>query len=268
MASMLNCLAGIAGSIYLGKFLDRHKCFKKLQVFNAVAISAFIGLTFIGLQLDWANPLVLAIIILAGAPMSSVSVVSYQFAAEVIYPIGEVQGVSIMNTLNKLISFGLVQLTNGLTVDKPNHIKYMYGFILWVALPLIGLIPALFVREDLRRLNMKEVEKSVYIHEQELKGKDADASQTFLLEKHIQLIADEDTLQHYLHLDLSFYAQVNPKRASEHIVSQSVRLIDDYDYNNTGETDGGNVHKKQRPVSFGGSETAFRESNRRNLQSK
>ena len=97
--------------------------------------------------------------------MSSVSVVSYQFAAEVIYPIGEVQGVSIMNTINKLLSFGMVQLTEGLTDDKPNHIKYMYGFVLWVALPLIGIIPALAVREDLRRLNMKEVKKSVYLEE-------------------------------------------------------------------------------------------------------
>jgi predicted MFS family arabinose efflux permease len=165
---MLNCIAGIIGSIWLGKYLDKYKCFKKLQIFNAVAISFFISITFAGLQLDFPNWLVLMIIIIAGAPMSSVSVVSYQFAAEVIYPIGEVQGVSLMNTLNKLISFSLVQLTNGLTVDKPNQIKYMYGFILWIALPLIGLIPAFFVNEDLRRLNMKEVEKSVYFYEQNL----------------------------------------------------------------------------------------------------
>jgi predicted MFS family arabinose efflux permease len=87
---MLNCVAGIAGSIWLGKFLDKYKCFKRLQIFNACAISFFIGLTFMGLQLDFPNWLVLLIIVLSGAPMSSVSVVSYQFAAEVIYPIGEV----------------------------------------------------------------------------------------------------------------------------------------------------------------------------------
>lgn len=108
MASMLNCVAGIIGSIWLGKFLDRHKCFKKMQVAVAVAIGFMVLLTFLGLHFDWYNGIVLAIIILAGAPMSSVSVVSYQFAAEVIYPIGEVQGVSIMNTINKLLSFGMV----------------------------------------------------------------------------------------------------------------------------------------------------------------
>ena len=50
------------------------------------------------------------ITILGGAPMSSVSVVSYQFQAEVIYPVSEVQGVSMMNVINKLLTFGHVQL--------------------------------------------------------------------------------------------------------------------------------------------------------------
>ena len=74
---MLNCVAGIIGSIWLGKFLDKYKCFKRLQILNAFAISFFIGLTFLGLQLDFPNWLVLMIIVVSGAPMSSVSVVSY-----------------------------------------------------------------------------------------------------------------------------------------------------------------------------------------------
>ena len=41
----------------------------------------------------------------------------------------------------------------------------MYGFIMWVALPAIGIIPALAVEEDLRRLNMREVAHSVYLEE-------------------------------------------------------------------------------------------------------
>jgi hypothetical protein len=52
--------------------------------------------------------------------------------------------------------------------DTPEHINYMYGFILWICLPLIGLIPALVVEEDLRRLNMKDVQKSDYVEEQVL----------------------------------------------------------------------------------------------------
>jgi hypothetical protein len=55
-----------------------------------------------------------------------------------------------------------------MTDEKPDHIKYAYGFILWFVLPLIGVIPALFVNEDLRRLNMKDVEKSVYFEEKVL----------------------------------------------------------------------------------------------------
>lgn len=68
----------------------------------------------------------------------------------------------------------------------------MYGFILWVALPLIGLIPALFVKEDLRRLNMKDVEKSVYIYEKTLLNETAEGRMSILM-KH-KIIADEDTL--------------------------------------------------------------------------
>ena len=77
--------------------------------------------------------------------MSAVSVISYQFAAEVIYPIGEIQGVSLMNVVNKLLSFGMVQVSSRMTDEKPDHIKYAYGFILWFVIPLIGLIPAFFV---------------------------------------------------------------------------------------------------------------------------
>jgi len=117
-----------------------------------------------------------------------------------------------MNTLNKLISFGLVQLTNGLTVDKPNQIKYMYGFILWVALPLIGLIPALFVKEDLRRLNMKDVEKSVYLYEKSLMKETAEGRKSIML-KH-SIIANDETL-----LYLQFEPFEEEKRRSMHVVS-------------------------------------------------
>lgn len=47
----------------------------------------------------------------------------------------------------------------------------MYGFLLWIFLPLIGLIPAFFIEEDLRRLNMKDVGKSLYVEEAEINKK-------------------------------------------------------------------------------------------------
>lgn len=62
-----------------------------------------------------------------------------------------------MNVINKLATLGVVKLTSALVDDTPEHINYMYGFILWIFLPLIGLIPAFLVEEDLRRLNMKDV---------------------------------------------------------------------------------------------------------------
>ena len=62
----------------------------------------------------------------------------------------------------------MVQVSTSLTQDKPAFVKYGYGFLIWIALPLIGLIPAAFVNEDLRRLNMKDVENSVYFEEKKL----------------------------------------------------------------------------------------------------
>ena len=49
-------------------------------------------------------------LIFTGAPMFSVSVPTFQFIAEVIYPVSEIQGISLVNVINKLISFGTVKL--------------------------------------------------------------------------------------------------------------------------------------------------------------
>lgn len=111
----------------------------------AIVIPITILMTFLLLHFNAPNILVVMLAVLAGAPLSSVSVVSYQFAAEVIYPISEVQGVSLMNVFNKLMTFGIVHLTSNLVDDTPEHINFMYGFILWISLPLIGLIPAMLV---------------------------------------------------------------------------------------------------------------------------
>lgn len=43
------------------------------------------------------------------------------------------------------------------------------AFVFWVVLAVLGLIPSLFVKEDLRRLNMKEVRMSRYVEEETLK---------------------------------------------------------------------------------------------------
>lgn len=111
IASMMNCVAGITGSIMIGKYLDAKKCFKKLQIYIALAIAFWIFTTHMLLHFDIPEYVVVVWTILAGAPVSSVSVVSYQFAAEVSYPISEVQAVSLMNVVNKLVTLGVVKLT-------------------------------------------------------------------------------------------------------------------------------------------------------------
>jgi hypothetical protein len=90
----------------------------------------------------------------------------------------------------------------GLTDDTPEHINYMYGFLLWIILPLIGLIPAYFVEEDLRRLNMKEVEKSQYVEEQVLLDKtDAERKRFY---KENKIIAGDDVLEKYFDIHSRF----------------------------------------------------------------
>lgn len=98
-----------------------------------------------------------------------------------------------MNVANKLLSYGMVQLSTSLTTEKPNNVKYMYGFILWIALPLIGLIPAFFVEEDLRRLNMKNVDKSVYLGDKELMRKTKRERDTIMLTH--KMIANSKVLE-------------------------------------------------------------------------
>jgi hypothetical protein len=128
-------------------------------------------MTFFALHYDSRNWIVVIITIIGGAPISSISVVSYQFAAEVIYPVSEVQGVSLINVVNKLLTFAHMNLIEQITDDTPEQVKYMYGFILWIFLPAISLIPAFLVEEDLRRLNMKDVRNSIYVEESLLKHK-------------------------------------------------------------------------------------------------
>ena len=53
----------------------------------------------------WVGVLVIS---LSGSIMVSVPTVSYQFAAEVTYPIDEVLAIGIINTTNKLLTFALV----------------------------------------------------------------------------------------------------------------------------------------------------------------
>jgi Zn-dependent membrane protease YugP len=87
---MVYCIVGIMVSIYVGKFLDKHKCYKKMIIFIAIALTFCIVLTFIGIHFDLPHKLVLGVIILTGGPMFSVNVPTFQFVAEVIYPVSEI----------------------------------------------------------------------------------------------------------------------------------------------------------------------------------
>ena len=94
----------------------------------------------------------------------------------------------MMNVINKLLTFGHVQLVESFTDDTPDNINYMYGFILWIFLPLVALVPAFLVEEDLRRLNMKEVKKSEYFEEKDILAFNQEEKKQFVREH--KIIAD------------------------------------------------------------------------------
>ena len=68
-----------------------------------------------------------------------------------------------MNTVNKLFTFCVVLISNAIGPEG--------SLIFWACFCILGVIPAYFVKEDFRRLNMKDVEKSVYVFERNLLNK-------------------------------------------------------------------------------------------------
>ena len=92
-----------------GKVLDKYKCYKLMINLISLMIALCLTFTFLGLHFNLTHALELAIIIFTGAPMFSVSVPTFQFVAEVTYPVSEIQAISLINVINKLISFGMAQ---------------------------------------------------------------------------------------------------------------------------------------------------------------
>ena len=145
IGSMVNCVAGIACSIYVGKLLDKYRNYKAMQIYVGIACFLALLLTYLILEFNLPNFLGIAMSILGGGPVSSISCVSYQFAAEVSYPVSEVQSVSLMNIVSKLLTFGFSQLTNILVIDDATDKNFRHGFFLWMGVALVALIPAFLV---------------------------------------------------------------------------------------------------------------------------
>lgn len=183
-------------------------------------MSTVITATFLLLHFNASHIIVVAVSVMMGIPTSGITVTSYQFLAEVSYPVSEIQCITIMNMFNKILSFGFVKLTSKLTTNTPDHIKYMNGFILWIFMPLIGLIPAFLVEEDLRRLNLKEVKASKYVEEEALLSKTVIERNEFY--KNNNVIANKEVLGLFFELD-------EPKHKSERTTYRSERMTNDDD---------------------------------------
>ncbi|TNV81049.1 hypothetical protein FGO68_gene1374 [Halteria grandinella] len=145
-SQMYNSVAGIVASLYYGKWLDKNQRFKKAQLVVTLLIISAISLTFLVLHFNAPEPAFILVSIFAGVPTAAITLVSQRFISEVAKPVSEVQSISLMNMANKVVSLVLIRATSMLTCDTPTHIRFMHGFILWVALPVAGLVPAAMVR--------------------------------------------------------------------------------------------------------------------------
>jgi MFS family permease len=218
-AQTLNPVAAIIGSIYIGRLLDKYKCFKLAQILVALAMSIGILLTFLFLHFDVSDYMVLLVAICMGVPTTVISVISFQFISEVSYPVAEYQVISLLSMFNKFFSLGFAKLNTAFTDPErmPDNTGYMYGFILWIFMPLIGLIPAFLVEEDLRRLNLKEVKQSEYVEETELLTK-TEIERTDFAKTH-KIIANPIVLE-----ELFLINPVDPKHKSERMTYSVERM--------------------------------------------
>jgi len=135
---MLNCVMGIFGSLALGSIIDKYRDLKRIMMIQAVVVASSIILTHFFLTNGFPDLVVIMLISLAGAPMSSISVSSYQLAADVTYPLNETFGVGIMNTMCKLITFVLVMISNVIGPEK--------SLWLWSIIAISAIVPAMLFK--------------------------------------------------------------------------------------------------------------------------
>lgn len=127
----------------------------------------------------------------------------------------------MMNVINKLLTFAHAQLVTQLTDDTPEHVNYLYGFILWMFLPLIALIPAFLVKEDLRRLNMKDVQKSNYVEEKTILQLHDNPEKRLQFIRDHHIIADDEVLKTF---ELIIRPQSVAVRQTESLLDQEQSL--------------------------------------------
>jgi predicted MFS family arabinose efflux permease len=135
---MSYCIMGIFGPMVLGNIIDRYRSLRLIMIIQPLLIALLIYSTHLMLESEFPDLLVILLIAFTGAPMQSIGVSSYQLAAQVTYPVNEVFGVGIMNTVNKLISFVLIIFSNQLS---PQNM-----LVLWSFIALLACIPALMFK--------------------------------------------------------------------------------------------------------------------------
>jgi predicted MFS family arabinose efflux permease len=129
---------GILGPMTLGNLIDRYRCLRKILIIQPILIAGLILLTHFMLESSFPDVIVILLIAFTGAPIQSIGVSSYQLAAQVTYPVNEVFGVGIMNTVNKLISFVLIIFSNYLTPQSM--------LVFWSFIGILAVIPALMFK--------------------------------------------------------------------------------------------------------------------------
>lgn len=76
-ASMSASAASIVASIFMGKILDKYRCYKSMQILLSIASLACITGTFFVMEYNAPHWVGMMIIIISAAPISTINVITY-----------------------------------------------------------------------------------------------------------------------------------------------------------------------------------------------
>lgn len=154
---------GIFNSFFLGTVLDKYQCYRKMIIF--ISIMCIITLSLHLIAMPSGNAFIECVtMMLIGSFVLPITSLSYSFAVELAFPVPETM------TNGMMISVSLVWGTAmGFVSQILADVNPLFTLGLWSLSAVVSLILAIFIEEDLRRLQLDDVKHSEYIEDDEFR---------------------------------------------------------------------------------------------------
>ena len=143
-------ISGLVGSFIISSLLDKYNTYLKALrtvCFGSLACGACLRLTF-----PLGPPALVPVVINIGAVgvfIIPIIPVSYAFSVELTYPVSEAMSNGSMMLVSQLLSVFATIIATKLADHNPDYCLYMF-----YSMFVVGSLATLFIKEDLRRLNM------------------------------------------------------------------------------------------------------------------